>query len=94
MSDRNGPIFRQVADVEIREVDGLVFLVDGRRDTVYHLNALGSGLWRLLAEATDLETAVHVVAHAFPDEDRDAIEKDVRILIGDLVKKGLVAEIP
>ena len=78
----------------MREVDGLVFLVDVRRDTVYHLNALGSGLWLLLAEATDLETALDVVGKAFPDEDTDALEKDVRDLIADLVEKGLVAEIP
>ena len=91
MSD--GPKFKQAADVEVREVDGLVFLVDGRRDTVYHLNALGSGLWRLLAEATDMETALDVVGQAFPDEKTDAVEKDVRALIGDLVEKGLVTEI-
>ena len=90
----NGPKFKQAADVEVREVNGQVFLVDVRRDTVYHLNALGSGLWRLLAEATDMEMAQGVVAQAFPDEEADAVEADVRALIGDLVKKGLVAEIP
>ena len=94
MSDRKGPKFKQAADVEVREVDGVVFLVDVRRDTVYHLNALGSGLWRLLARATDMETALAVVGQAFPDEEADALEKDVKALIGDLLKKGLVAEIP
>lgn len=90
----NSPKFMQVAEVEVRQVDDLVFLVDVRRDTVYQLNELGSGLWRLLAQATDMETAQAVVGQAFPDEDADAVEKDVRALIGDLVEKGLVTEIP
>lgn len=90
----SSPKFMQAADVRVRQVDDQVFLVDVRRDTVYHLNELGSGLWRLLARATDMETAQAVVGQAFPDEDADAVEKDVRTLIGDLVKKGLVTEIP
>ena len=90
----NSPKFKQVEEVEVREVDGLIFLVDMRRDTVYQLNELGSGLWRLLGEATDMETALSVVGQAFPDQQPDAVEKDVRTLIGDLVEKGLVAEIP
>ena len=90
----SSPKFMQAADVRVRQVDDQVFLVDVRRDTVYHLNELGSGLWRLLARATDMETAQAVVGQAFPDEDADDVEKDVRTLSGDLVKKGLVTEIP
>ena len=41
--------FSRNPDVEQREIDDTVFLVNPMDDTIFSLNALSAGIWRLLA---------------------------------------------
>ena len=76
-----------------RQVDDAIFLIDPENDTIFHLNQLGTGLWRLMAEPTELVTAVGIVQQAFPDDPPERVRRDVVELIGDLVKNKLVAPV-
>lgn len=76
-------------DVVLHEVDGEAFLA-GAGDTaaIHHLNAVGAGIWNLLAEPTDEREAGEVLAAAFPDVDPRIIADDVAALFLDLHRSG------
>lgn len=75
-----------------RLVDGELFLVDSSGQAIYHLNAVGTGLWRLLDGACDINEVTVILAEAFPDAGRERIERDVRGLIKDLLACGLLID--
>ena len=77
--------------VSAREVDDAVFLVKTSDESVFHLNALGGAVWRLLADATTIAEMIGVLASAFPDVSVERIEDDVTKLIRELDRRGLVA---
>lgn len=88
----SGPRFRRVDGLEERVVDGDMFLIDPHGEAVYHLNGLGTGLWRLLDGSYGLNDAVSVLGDAFPTVDRKLIEGDVARLVADLCDRGLLVE--
>ena len=85
--------YRRNPDVETRDVDTSLFLASAGDTGVYHLNATGAALWRLLAEPTDLASAVTVLGQAFPDVAREEIEEGVAAIIRDLERKRLVLRV-
>lgn len=87
-----GPQFRHRLGLREHAVDNDLFLVNPGGETIYHLNGLGAGLWRLLDGSHGLEDAVAVLRDAFPDVDTETIETDVRNLVGDLAERGLLVE--
>jgi len=89
-----GRRFRRVEGLDERAVDSDVFLVGPNGEAVYHLNGLGTGLWRLLDGSYGLDDAVSVLGEAFPTVDRTLIEDDVTRLIADLTDRGLLVEQP
>ncbi|MBL0935265.1 MAG: PqqD family protein, partial [Rhizobiaceae bacterium] len=82
--------FRQVVGIELRQVEGDLFLADGEGVAIYHLNAIGTGVWNLLAEPTSPNDAVEILAAAFPDTDPNRIEQDARGLFGELEAAGFI----
>lgn len=76
--------------IVLREVDDAVFLVGPRNDGVFHLNATGAAVWRLLAEPVSVTEAAQILADAFPDVAVEQLRKDVEILIGDLEARGFL----
>lgn len=82
--------FRQVAGIELRQVEGDLFLADRDGVAIYHLNAIGTGIWNLLAEPTSPNDAVEILAAAFPDTDPAQIDQDARALFGELEAAGFV----
>ena len=74
-----------------REVDDVVFLVKSGDESVFHLNALGAAVWRLLAEPTSIDEVMEILSSAFPDVEVELIEADVTKLIRRLDRRGLVA---
>ncbi len=84
-------LFARSPGVVERSVDDAVFLVKSSDESVFHLNALGGAVWRLLARATSLGEMIGVLATAFPDVAVERIEDDVTKLIRQLDRRGLVA---
>lgn len=87
-----GRQFRHRKGLTERLVDTDLFLVNPGGRTIYHLNGLGAGLWRLLDGTHGVDDAVTVLGEAYPDVDSESIESDVKALIGDLADRGLLIE--
>ena len=87
-----GRRFRHRAGLTEHLVDADLFLVNPGGQTIYHLNGLGAGLWRLLDGTHGLEDVVSVLKDAFPNIDSRSVEIDVKNLVGDLTDRGLLIE--
>ena len=73
-----------------RAVDRDLFLVDGSGETIYHLNPVAAGLWRLMDGSCSADDAAMLLQKAFPQVDRAAIARDVESVVADLLKRGLL----
>ena len=82
--------WRRRGGVKETPVDGDLFLVLPESGDIYHLNALGAALWRLLATPADEAEAGDTLALAFPDLPRDSIDADVRQFFTDLRERALL----
>lgn len=87
-----GRLFRRREGLCEHLVDSDLFLVNPGGQTIYHLNVLGAGLWRLLNGRYGLDDAVSILGQAFPDIDPATIEYDVKTLVQDLTDRGLLIE--
>ena len=85
-----GRRWRRNPAVTLKTVDGETFLATPGDASILHLNAVGTGLWNLLAEGIDREEAVAVLHGAFPDADRTEIERDVTALLTTLAAADLI----
>lgn len=90
----SGRRFCHVDGLDERMIDGDMFLVDPDGKAIYHLNGLGTGLWRLLDGSHGLDDVISILQNAFPTVDRTLIEGDVARLITDLTDRGLLIEQP
>ncbi len=68
-----------------------LFLVDPTDQIIHRLNAVGAALWRLVAQPCPFEDAVDILHLAFPKIERARIHKDIRALVADLEKRGLLS---
>ena len=75
---------------EARERGGQAFLTDAEEAVIFHLNATGTALWRLLEQPTPFGEIAAVFAAGFPDRDADALASDLSRLVRDLAASGLV----
>lgn len=87
-----GRQFRHRQGLTERLVDSDLFLVGPGGQTIYHLNGLGAGIWRLLEGAHGFDDVVTVLRQAYPEVDPDSIEGDVTTLVKDLCDRGLLVE--
>jgi hypothetical protein len=71
-------------------VDGEAFLTDASDEAIHHLNTVGTGLWRLLADGISPEEAANVLHGAFPGIGRDAIAHDIATLFMQLAAAGFI----
>ena len=85
--------YRRNPAVSETELDGEIFLVEPESEEVFYLDAMGAGLWRLLAAPQSIEEAVTVYQAAFPDIDRQTVENDLRTALQTLLERGLVATV-
>ena len=85
--------FRRNPAIAEKAVDGELFLVDGGGEEIFHLNAVGAGLWRLLADPTGPGEASDILQQAFPTVEEARIAADVGRLLGKLVARGLVERV-
>jgi hypothetical protein len=84
------PQFRQQHAVTLHALDDDLFLVDPRDQSIYHLNLVGAGLWRLLREPSTAAQAVEVLQVAFPGTEPERIASDARALLADLLANDLI----
>ncbi len=75
---------------EARERGGQAFLTDAEEAVIFHLNATGTALWRLLEQPTAFGELAAIFAAGFPDRDAEALASDLSRLIRDLAASGLV----
>ncbi len=82
--------FKQNPEITERRVDDIVFLVNSDSETMFHLNELGSAVWRLFSDSTPVYQAVEFVQQAFPEISPEQVKTDVIKLVDDLNKQGLI----
>jgi hypothetical protein len=80
---------RNPAVTETR-LDDEIFLVEPHSDEVYYLDAVSSGLWRLLDGPATLEELQATYRAAFPDSDAATIDRDVAAAVADMMARDLV----
>lgn len=71
--------------------DGL-FLTDETGESVYHLNLVGAGVWRLLDGDCSPAEAKSLLHQAFPDIATSQIDHDTDRLVQDLMDQGLLIQ--
>ncbi len=86
--------FRRNPEIVENCVDDELFLVNPAGEAIYHLNAVGAALWRLLGEPIRLDEAVDVLRRAFPGVPQAQIARDVGTVLADLAKRGLISGPP
>ncbi len=82
--------FRQAPGIELRQVEGDLFLADANGAGIYHLNAIGTGIWNLLAEPICAREAEAILCQAFPDEPAARISRDTRALFAEMDEAGFI----
>ncbi|WP_119303683.1 PqqD family protein [Dongia deserti] len=87
---RNTGRYRRNPAIILRAVENDAFLVDPRGQSIYHLNPVAAGLWRLLHKPTSVSDAAAAISNAFPAVDAATIKGDVQALIADLHANKLI----
>ena len=87
---------RYARNPAVREtaLEGEIFLVDGEGREVFYLDAVTSGLWRLLQEPQTIESCRAVFAEAFPDAPAERLARDLASALADFEARGLVLKVP
>jgi hypothetical protein len=86
----NDAVIHRDPAAEARERGGQAFLTDAEEAVIFHLNATGTALWRLLEQPAAFGELTAIFAAGFPDRDADALASDLSRLIRDLAASGLV----
>ena len=73
-----------------RERDGQAFLTDAEELVIFHLNAIGAAIWRLLEQPAPFGELSAILAAGFPERDPAELAADLSRLIRDLAASGLV----
>jgi hypothetical protein len=81
---------RRSGNAMARTVGDDLVILDVRSGRYFELNDVGSLVWERLEHEVDVESLVDAVAAEF-DAPRDVVFHDVEVLLGDLIKAGLVA---
>lgn len=82
--------YQQKPDVHVRQMEGQVFLADPDTDVLFHLDPIGSAVWRLLEQPTPMNDIIALLSDAFPDAEESRIETDVSALFNQLIDNGLI----
>jgi len=78
-------------DLEWREIDDEIVLLDGREATYLSTNGSGSILWRALAAGTTREQLASALVDAYGIDERRATA-DAEEFVAALASQGLLAE--
>jgi hypothetical protein len=81
---------RRNPQVSETALDQEIFLVAPGNGEVYYLDAVTSGLWRLLAEPQSLADCQAAYRQAFPDQPGERVEHDVAAALAELERRKLI----
>jgi len=71
-------------------MDDQAFLADPDSDILFHLNPVGTAVWRLLDQPVSVEEITGLLCDAFPDVAMQQVESDVCALFEQMTRQGLV----
>jgi hypothetical protein len=83
-------VIHRRAGAHARERDGQAFLTDAEELVIFHLNATGTAIWRLLEEPAPFGEIFAIFSAGFPDRDPAELAADLSRLIRELAGSGLV----
>jgi hypothetical protein len=86
----NDAMIHRHPGADARERGGQAFLTDAEEAVIFHLNATGTALWRLLEQPTAFGELAAIFTAGFPDRDPQSLASDLTRLIRDLAANGLV----
>ncbi len=81
---------QQSPGVTIRDMGTQRFLSDQNGQAIHQLNETSAAIWQLLDEPTSLEELTEIFQQAFPDNDADAMCKDILKTLKKMSRAGLV----
>jgi hypothetical protein len=81
---------RRRPDIAVTALDDSTFLVDPRSQAIFHLDALGGGVWAALEEPSTRDELVMLLADAFPGIPRETIARDLDALLAELDARDLL----
>jgi len=88
------PSFRRRGGIDETAVEDDLFLVMPDTQAIFHLNAVGSALWRLLAEPRTRSEAAAILSAAFPDVPPSQLNADIDRFFEHLRWGGLILPEP
>ena len=80
--------------VSTTAVESDLFLVEPDGQDVYYLDAVTSGIWRLLEAPHDRDAILNLYSQAFPDVGPEKIAGDIATALDDMIQRGLVVKVP
>jgi hypothetical protein len=88
-------VTRYVRNPAVREtvLEAEIFLVDGTGREVFYLDAVTSGLWRLLEAPQTIASCMAVFVAAFPDASAERLAQDLAKALADFEAQGLVLRV-
>ncbi len=89
MSPRPGTRLQVPSDVAFRELEGESVVLDLRTGTYFGLNASGTRIWQLIEQYGTIDRVFDEMVKEFEVE-RDAVVRDVRTLVDQLLARGLL----
>lgn len=84
------PRYQANPKVDVTQVEEDFFLVYPGGDSIHHLDAIGTGIWRLLAQPHNREEIVSVLCGAFPDIPQDQLRRDIGKILDEMLAEELV----
>lgn len=89
--NKSETIWRRRDGIAETPVENDIFLVVPGTDGIFHLNAVGTALWRLLAEPHSRDELVTLLSAAFSDVSPSTIANDVDAFLQRLKEGGLLS---
>ncbi|MDJ0638895.1 MAG: PqqD family protein [Paracoccaceae bacterium] len=86
-------MLRQNPELEPREVEGQIFLIDEEGGKIHHLNRTASAVWRLLETPFDQNAIIDQFRFLYPDEDAKRLKKSIRSLLRDLADQKVLIRV-
>lgn len=90
--NKPNPMWLRRADIAETAVEDDVFLVVPETEAIFHLNAVGTALWRLLAEPRSRDDLVMLLSAAFPNAPSSIVATDVDMFLTNLNLGGLIVD--
>lgn len=81
---------RRTAGVSETAVEGDLYLVHPASQEIYHLDAMATALWRLLAEPQREADLIAAFAEAFPAIEHARLAGDITGAVETLLRQGLI----